>query len=190
MQRFGVLHVVNALLTGTLFFVFFYMTEVTFVVTRCDRSASGNNDISVDSNNGNGQPKTITVIVDGRSTALSSNGRSPLFAAFESISQTAHLLKGCRHVYLDVGANVGVQVRKLFEPELYPGSPAIAYYSQYFGNISYIKQHVCAFGFEANPVHFPRLRAIEQCYTKRGWPTVFFGPVAVSRGQQCYLSTR
>lgn len=29
-------------------------------------------------------------------------------------------LNGCRHVYIDVGSNMGVQIRKLFEPERYP----------------------------------------------------------------------
>ena len=28
----------------------------------------------------------------------------------------------CWHVYLDVGTNIGVQIRKLFEPERYPGA--------------------------------------------------------------------
>ena len=30
-----------------------------------------------------------------------------------------NMLDGCYHVYLDVGSNIGVQIRKLFEPEKY-----------------------------------------------------------------------
>ena len=29
-------------------------------------------------------------------------------------------LDGCRYVYIDVGTNMGIQIRKLFEPHLYP----------------------------------------------------------------------
>ena len=31
-----------------------------------------------------------------------------------------NILDGCYHVYLDVGSNIGVQVRKLYEPRKYP----------------------------------------------------------------------
>ena len=42
---------------------------------------------------------------------------------------------GCQHVYLDLGTNVGFQVRKLFEPELYPASAgdSIAVFNRFFG---------------------------------------------------------
>ncbi len=42
---------------------------------------------------------------------------------------------GCWHVYLDVvdvGSNIGVQVRKLFEPHLYPGAPVLYVYESWF----------------------------------------------------------
>ncbi len=39
-------------------------------------------------------------------------------------------------MYLDVGSNVGVQVRKLYEPELFtrPVPPVAAWYDKLFGN--------------------------------------------------------
>jgi hypothetical protein len=42
-------------------------------------------------------------------------------------------LDGCYHVYLDVGSNVGVQVRKLFEPDLYPDAPVLEVFNSVFG---------------------------------------------------------
>ena len=44
-----------------------------------------------------------------------------------------NLLDGCYHVYLDVGSNIGVQVRKLFQPKEYPGAGAIKVFREAFG---------------------------------------------------------
>ena len=43
------------------------------------------------------------------------------------------LLDGCYHVYLDVGSNIGVQVRKLFQPDEYPGAAALEVFRETFG---------------------------------------------------------
>lgn len=32
----------------------------------------------------------------------------------------------CSMVYIDMGTNIGHQIRKLYEPELYPGNPTEA----------------------------------------------------------------
>lgn len=84
---------------------------------------------------------------------------------------------GCRHIYLDVGSNVGVQVRKLFEPHLYPDAPSLGIFERYFGQNP--GKDVCVFGFELNPDHMGRLKEIETCYNARGWRTHFHVPVAV-----------
>ena len=39
-----------------------------------------------------------------------------LLLNFEKYFGIENELDGCYHVYLDVGANVGIQIRKLFEP--------------------------------------------------------------------------
>ena len=39
----------------------------------------------------------------------------------------------CRHVYLDLGTNIGMQIRKLYQPELYPQSPMLPFFDRYFG---------------------------------------------------------
>lgn len=86
----------------------------------------------------------------------------------------------CGHVYLDVGSNIGVQVRKLFEPLKYPGAPVLSMFSKHFGSSTLIRNHVCAFGFEANPAHAPRLAKVQQCYQSKGWRTNFIVPRVVS----------
>ena len=68
-----------------------------------------------------------------------------------------HSLDGCFHVYLDVGSNVGVQVRKLFEPSFYPGAPFVNVFDKEFGPVEARRKSVCAVGFEPNPHHTKRL---------------------------------
>ena len=65
-----------------------------------------------------------------------------------------NILDGCRYVYLDVGTNVGIQIRKLFEPDLYPNASIHKVFDQYFGNINKrTSEGICAVGFEPNPSH-------------------------------------
>ena len=70
----------------------------------------------------------------------------------------------CYHVYLDVGSNIGVQIRKLFEPEKYPNAPVNAIFNSNFGKVEerrkiYGEQGnvVCAVGFEPNSHHTKHL---------------------------------
>ena len=66
---------------------------------------------------------------------------------------------GCYHVYLDVGSNVGVQVRKLFQPDLYPGSGISRIFREFFGGVRERDAgKICAIGFEPNPGHENRLK--------------------------------
>jgi len=46
--------------------------------------------------------------------------------------EPTRLADGCWHVYLDVGSNIGVQVRKLFEPQLYPNATFLNVFSTRF----------------------------------------------------------
>ena len=50
------------------------------------------------------------------------------------------IVDGCYHVYLDVGSNIGIQVRKLFEPEKYPGAKVLPIYDAVFGDIYHRKK--------------------------------------------------
>jgi len=67
------------------------------------------------------------------------------------------LADGCARVYVDVGSNIGVQIRKLFEPRLYPRAPIIPLFDKYFGMKRSADDWLCAFGFEPSPVLEPRL---------------------------------
>jgi hypothetical protein len=86
------------------------------------------------------------------------------------------LFDGCTHVYLDMGSNIGVQVRKLFEPECYPGSNL---YTEFLKDTSAQERSVCAVGFEPNKMHTDRLRRVERHLQKRGFRASFFTETGV-----------
>jgi hypothetical protein len=88
---------------------------------------------------------------------------------------------GCQHVYLDLGSNVGIQVRKLFEPELFPDAAgdSIAVFNRFFGSAAERRKSTCAIGLEMNPTHTSRLKALEAAYAQQGWRTRFFTQTAV-----------
>ena len=94
---------------------------------------------------------------------------------------------GCHHVYLDVGSNIGVQIRKLFEPERYPDAPIHSYFNQNFGTVDERKSShsghasfLCAIGFEPNPRHAEYLKQIEKSYNECGWKVKFMTNSGVS----------
>jgi len=101
------------------------------------------------------------------------------------LHEQPNVLDGCSHVYLDVGTNVGVQIRKLYEgPSVYPNSVVHQIFDKYFG-----KDHskVCVIGFEPNPHHFKRLREIQRCYRALGFRVSFvFAAVASTDGQATF----
>ena len=95
---------------------------------------------------------------------------------FYHISQPK-LLDGCRYVYIDMGTNIGIQIRKLYEPHLYPNAPVLPLFQEMFGNSS---NEVCSVGFEANPLHDSYLKEFEAYCLKRGWRVKIFTSTAVS----------
>ena len=111
--------------------------------------------------------------------------QSMLPASLQKLLQTEHkgaendtirTTQPCRFAYLDLGSNMGVQIRKLYEPWLYPKAKLLPYYDRLFGKITkgYRREDVCAFGFEANPKHIPRLKYIESAYRKKGLNVTFY----------------
>ena len=65
---------------------------------------------------------------------------------------------------------------------------------QYITNPSFSsdRSNVCAVGFEPNPKHASKLKAIEKAYTGCGWRTHFFTETAVSNYSgttELYLDT-
>ena len=72
----------------------------------------------------------------------------------------------CTTFYLDIGSNIGVQVRKLFEPSCYPKVTVLPVFDQYFGQERHRNHNICAIGIEMIPSHTARLTALEKHYTK------------------------
>ena len=76
---------------------------------------------------------------------------------------------GCFHVFLDVGANIGVHGRFLFEPEKYPKAGiARSIFDSEFGS-DRDKRDICSFEFEPNPAHQQKLKRNSRAYQDMGW---------------------
>ena len=48
-------------------------------------------------------------------------------------TDTENPLDGCLHVFLDLGSNRGLQIRKLYESSTFPHAPILPIYERYFG---------------------------------------------------------
>ena len=64
----------------------------------------------------------------------------------------------CTGVYLDFGSNIGVQIRKLFEPHKFEGAQVLPLFTEVFGEE---RCRTCAIGIEPNPRHTRRLDQLE-----------------------------
>jgi len=95
--------------------------------------------------------------------------------------RNAKLGDGCYHVLLDLGSNVGMHGRFLFEPEKFPHARhALRVYDEHFGPIEKRNNSdFCVFAFEPNPVHKARHLELQDVYGKLGW-RYHFQPYAVS----------
>ena len=111
----------------------------------------------------------------------------------------------CQHVYLDVGSNIGVQVRKLFEPQKYLDTPDRDYrhvrrgaagmkvhlvrtlrvWDEHFGPAP--RCNVCAIGLEPNPSHRARLQQVQQRLRAAGAGVLFFEAAASDRAGEAVL---
>jgi hypothetical protein len=89
----------------------------------------------------------------------------------------------CKHFYIDLGTNIGIQQRKLYEPEYFPDSPTLPYFDRIFGNErndeNKTRTDVCSVGFEPGPIHVQRLIQLQDAYQKAGYPMVVFTSAAV-----------
>ena len=112
-----------------------------------------------------------------------------------SANTTAHYLRrvdelferhACTGVYLDVGSNVGVQIRKLFEPHKYEGAGVLPLFSEIFGDAS--RCNVCAVGVEPNPRHRKRLDALERRLSAAGAAVVVLRAAAATASGVVYMT--
>jgi hypothetical protein len=87
----------------------------------------------------------------------------------------------CTDVYLDLGTNVGVQPRKLYQPECYPRALSLPHFERVFGPISESRRRrVCTLGFEPNPGHAAYLGKLQNFLQSLGFPVMFFTNTAVT----------
>ena len=72
----------------------------------------------------------------------------------------------CSHVYLDVGSNIGVQIRKLYEPHKYTRASILPLFDKVLGKAP--RCEVCSIGIEPNPKHAARLKKLVGRYAMAG----------------------
>lgn len=81
----------------------------------------------------------------------------------------AKLGDGCFHIFLDVGANIGVHGRFLYEPDAYPDAKiAHSLFNEQFG-VQRDNRDFCVFAFEPNPSQHEKIRARQDAYAAMGW---------------------
>jgi len=78
-------------------------------------------------------------------------------------------LDGCLHVFIDLGANRGIQVRKLYEPHTFPLAPVQPLYEKFFGKPEErTLQEICSVLFEPNTKHAAHLQELVDAYASCG----------------------
>merc|ERR1712180_450038 len=89
-------------------------------------------------------------------------------------------LDGCLHVFLDLGSNRGLQIRKLYEPHLFPLAPILPLYERYFGPPEERKlQEICSVSVEPNPKHADHLIQLADSYATCGIKVLVFNNTGV-----------
>jgi hypothetical protein len=105
-----------------------------------------------------------------------------------SISPLRDRWRDCSNgIYLDIGTNVAVQIRKLYDPLKFPGAMVLPIFDKYFGDD---REKVCAVGFEPNSAHTQYLKTVNAYFEKHLLPAYVFTEVAVSshRGNTTFFT--
>ena len=90
-------------------------------------------------------------------------------APLEVNRRSRKLGDGCYHVFLDVGSNIGIHGRFLFEPQKYPDSTSsVATFDREFGSPRDNRLY-CVFAFEPNPKFEQRHLDLEKAYRTLLW---------------------
>lgn len=106
---------------------------------------------------------------------IEENSYASQIAQFKAFSyEHPTWLQNCTDIYFDLGANIGVGIRKALESEKYPDSPLIPILDSVFGSgdqrrALWKDSGFCALGFEPNPRHAARHASISKAYQERGW---------------------
>jgi len=88
-------------------------------------------------------------------------------------------LSDCKRVFVDLGCNNGVNIRKLYEPKKFPDAKLLSAFDESMGSAGWRrakgKQNgLCAIGLEPNPEHFDRLQKLQAAYEQHGWHVHFY----------------
>jgi len=85
----------------------------------------------------------------------------------------------CSKVYVDIGLNIGDNLRVLYEPTAAASNRKLnRTFGSLFGSVTQ-RAGICTVGIEPNPVHSTRLAALQKLLTERGHRVQLFG-VAIS----------
>jgi len=100
----------------------------------------------------------------GQNTSIRNNENKSDVVTAENYYFVAN--RSCPYIYVDMGTNIGHQIRKLYEPRNYFRNPVdeIIYRKYFPAQIT--RQTICAFGFEPNPIHTKRLKELEESYSR------------------------
>jgi len=102
----------------------------------------------------------------------------------QPLAAKKNFFDGCHHVYLDVGTNIGIQIRKLFEPTKYESALIHPVFEEYFHrkieDLNSSLPYICAVGFEPNPNHEKILKDLNDAYDKCNWKAKILTQTAVS----------
>jgi len=79
----------------------------------------------------------------------------------------------CSGIFVDLGANIGMHARFLFEPESYPQSTYQPIFEQHFDAKLGSRGSVCVVAFEPNPAQSGRLSRLSAAYATRGWRVIY-----------------
>ena len=130
------------------------------------------------------------VMMDAHNRACGSRPRQPLVVVLRLLqlllllvsraasANAASPLDGCHHVFLDVGANIGIHSRFLFEPTAFPDASFRKIFDTYFG-ADRDPSTTCALSFEPNPTHRVHHTRQKKLYARHGWR---YEPIASAVG--------
>lgn len=98
-----------------------------------------------------------------------------------TMRSTRRIADGCYHVFIDVGANIGVHTRFLYEPQKYPDSKhAVSHFAKHFGPERDNRDY-CSFAFEPNLIHKERHLELQAAYNRMGW---HYHPIFAGAGDE------
>jgi len=87
----------------------------------------------------------------------------------DSLKIPENPLDDCLHVFIDLGSNRGIQIRKLYESHLFPLAPVLPLYERYFGKPEDRNlQEICSVSFEPNKKHMKTLKELSEAYSTCG----------------------